>query len=190
MKSKVKERERSLIMVGKFPVIGKAKHSQEITFLQRVTQIVPRDVKLWPLYTERSKVWLFVCFLIYWWTLALQSGISSSARPAVTTAGLPVGHQGSNPSASSFLYPSEEEAGEENTWTPVLVTAAAPGCLPGTHFPRLLSELDPRWHEGHTSDHTSMGVVGQDTAINSFNKCGICGLKGLNEQLKDSLSLH
>lgn len=52
----MKEWERSLTIVGNFPVTSKAKYSQEITFLQRVTQIVPKKVKLWPLYIERSEV--------------------------------------------------------------------------------------------------------------------------------------
>lgn len=57
--------------------------------------------------------------------------LQSSARPAVTTSGLPLGHQGSNPSASTFFYPFEEKPGEKHTlflsWSLLLPLGACLG---------------------------------------------------------------
>lgn len=107
--------------------------------------------------------------------------LQSSARPAVTTAGSPLGHYESNPSASSFLYPFEEEAGEEHTlflsWSLLLSLGA---CL--AHLSQGSWQSWMAVHEGRTSDHTTrlvLGAVEQDIAINPFNKCSICGLKGV-----------
>lgn len=181
MKSKVKEWERSLTMVGNFPVIGKAKYSQEITtFLQRVAQIVPKGVKLCPLPIERSEVWLLVCFLRCWWTRALPLPCSR----AVPDLQWPLqGYLWAAKEASSFLYPFEEEAGEEHTlllsWSLLWSLGA---CL--AHISRGSSQswipASLAWRT--PSDHTTrlvLGVVGQDIAINPFNKCSICGLKGV-----------
>lgn len=129
----------------------------------------------------------------------LQSSISSSARPAVTTAVLPVGRQGSSP-ATPQPYPSCTHLGRRQERS---THCSCPGhcyCpwVPAWHtFPKapLGAGSLPHWHEGHTSDHATrlvLAVVGASRTqqLTPIVNAVPVGSTGLNEQLKDGFSLH
>lgn len=137
-------------MIVSFPFIGKVKHSQAVvTFLQRVAWIVPKDGQLTISY---RKIWSVTLHILPETPVNSctpsampQNHASSSARPAVTAGDLTMGHQGSNLSASHFLYSSAgRKSKHERKHTPVrvLVTATVPGRLPAASFQMLLSALD------------------------------------------------
>ena len=122
----------------------------------------------------------------------LRRSTGCSARPAMATSDLTVGHRASNPSASHFLSSSAgRESKQERKQAPLPIRGLG-RWIPANHTlqnaPPGAGSL-PCWCGGHTSDHVPrllLGVVctSRTQQLTTLADRVSTGLRGLNEWLK------